>query len=199
MSIDKVYEKIQNNGIEVVHFGLPNIKSVSVESDSRYGIFINHKEIEKSKVAETKMAEVFDDKVSTAMIRDGLNPYDEKQTNEFLQTERGMQYANEHNSAIESIRSNLEEYTRTQWSLYDEKSKEIREQVLSGLKDSMNVDNGVLSYVSKIKDESGEWVNELVQVYVRDALRQRLSDAKEILEEDKKQEQPLFLLLQIRF
>ena len=48
MNIDEVYAKIQNNGIEVIHFGLPNIKSVSVEADSRYGIFINHNEIENS-------------------------------------------------------------------------------------------------------------------------------------------------------
>ena len=48
MNIDKVYEKIQNSGIEVLHFGLPNIKSVSVEADNRYGIFINHKEIKNS-------------------------------------------------------------------------------------------------------------------------------------------------------
>lgn len=46
MNIDEVYKKIQDNGIEVVHFGLSNIKSVSVEADNRYGIFLNHKEIE---------------------------------------------------------------------------------------------------------------------------------------------------------
>ena len=48
MKIDKVYEKIQENGIEIFNFGLPNIKSVSVEADSKYGIFINHKEIKDS-------------------------------------------------------------------------------------------------------------------------------------------------------
>ena len=46
MNIDKVYEKIQDNGIKVFNFGLANIKSVSVEADSSYGIFINPKEIE---------------------------------------------------------------------------------------------------------------------------------------------------------
>lgn len=48
MNIDEVYERIQDNGIKVMHFGLPNIKSVSVETDNKYGIFINHKEIESS-------------------------------------------------------------------------------------------------------------------------------------------------------
>lgn len=45
MNLDKVYQKIQNNNIEVFNFGLPNIKSVSVEADNKYGIFINRKEI----------------------------------------------------------------------------------------------------------------------------------------------------------
>ena len=48
MNMDKVYEKIQDNNIKVMHFGLPDIKSVSVETNNRYGIFINHKEIENS-------------------------------------------------------------------------------------------------------------------------------------------------------
>lgn len=48
MNIDKVYQRIQDKNIEVMHFGLPNIKSVSVETGGKYGIFINHKEIENS-------------------------------------------------------------------------------------------------------------------------------------------------------
>ena len=48
MNIDKVYAKIQENGIKVLHFGLPNIKSVTVETNGKYGVFINHKEIEGS-------------------------------------------------------------------------------------------------------------------------------------------------------
>lgn len=48
MNIDKVYDKIQENDIKIMHFGLPNVKSVSVETDNKYGIFINHDEIEDS-------------------------------------------------------------------------------------------------------------------------------------------------------
>lgn len=48
MNLDKVYEIIQENNINIFHFGLPNIKSVSIETDDKYGIFINHKEIENS-------------------------------------------------------------------------------------------------------------------------------------------------------
>lgn len=48
MNIDEVYKIIQEKDIQVLHFGLPNIKSVSVETNNRYGIFINHKEIADS-------------------------------------------------------------------------------------------------------------------------------------------------------
>ena len=48
MNIDDVYEKIQENDIKILHFGLPNVKSVSVETENKYGIFINHDEIEDS-------------------------------------------------------------------------------------------------------------------------------------------------------
>ncbi len=48
MNIDKVYDKIQENDIKIMHFGLPNVKSVSVETDDKYGIFINHDEIKNA-------------------------------------------------------------------------------------------------------------------------------------------------------
>lgn len=48
MNIEKIYEKIQENGIKILHYGLPNIKSVSVETNNKYGIFMNHNEIENS-------------------------------------------------------------------------------------------------------------------------------------------------------
>ena len=46
MNIDKVYERIQDNGIKIFHHGIPGVKSVSVEANNNYGIFINHNEIE---------------------------------------------------------------------------------------------------------------------------------------------------------
>ena len=140
--------------------------------------------ISESKIAETNITDVFNSKVANAMIKDGLNPYDKAQTNAFLQTERGKQYSNDYNSSVADIQNELEEYTRTAWSLFDQRTKEIRTQVLAEFKESMSVDNGVLTHMSKVKDESGEWISEIVQVYVRDALRQRLVDAKEILEEE---------------
>lgn len=48
MHIDKVYKKIQDNNIKVIHKGIPGIKSISVEADGNYGILINHDEIQTS-------------------------------------------------------------------------------------------------------------------------------------------------------
>lgn len=44
--IENVYEKIQDNNIKIFHHGIPGVKSISVEADNKYGIFINHNEIE---------------------------------------------------------------------------------------------------------------------------------------------------------
>ena len=46
MNIDKVYKKIQDNNIKVFPCDLKDIKSVSIETNNKYGIFINYNEIE---------------------------------------------------------------------------------------------------------------------------------------------------------
>ena len=48
MNIDRVYEKILNNNIKIFPFGVKEIKSVSLETNNSYGIFINHNEIKDS-------------------------------------------------------------------------------------------------------------------------------------------------------
>lgn len=48
MHIDTVYQEIENNNIKIFHHGLPGVKSVSIETDNNYGIFINHNEIKDS-------------------------------------------------------------------------------------------------------------------------------------------------------
>lgn len=138
----------------------------------------------KSELAETEALRGFNEKIASAMTKDGLNPHSAEQTQAFLKTTRGKQYSEDYNAEIASIQNSLQESTRELWSAYDERVKAIRSQVSAEFKESMKVDNGVLSYASKIKDESGEWINELVEVYVRDALRKRLTDVKEILEEE---------------
>ena len=48
MNIENVYQKIQDNNIKIFHYGIPGVKSVTIEADNNYGVFINHKEIENS-------------------------------------------------------------------------------------------------------------------------------------------------------
>lgn len=48
MNVDKVYEKINNNGIKLFPYCIPNVKSICVETCNRYGIFINYDEIKDS-------------------------------------------------------------------------------------------------------------------------------------------------------
>lgn len=48
LNIDKVYERIQENNIEVFPYGVKNIKSISIETNNKCGIFINYNEIKDS-------------------------------------------------------------------------------------------------------------------------------------------------------
>ena len=48
MNIDKVYTKIQDNNIKILPCNLKGIKSVSIETNNKYGIFINYDEIKDS-------------------------------------------------------------------------------------------------------------------------------------------------------
>lgn len=46
--IENVYKKIHDNDIKIFHRGISGVKSVSIEVNNKYGIFINHKEIADS-------------------------------------------------------------------------------------------------------------------------------------------------------
>lgn len=48
MNIEKVYAKIQDNNIKVFSYGVSKVKSLSIEADNKYGIFINYDEIENT-------------------------------------------------------------------------------------------------------------------------------------------------------
>lgn len=42
MNIDNVYKKINDNGIKVFSYNIPETKAVTIEMNKKYGIFINH-------------------------------------------------------------------------------------------------------------------------------------------------------------
>lgn len=42
MNIDNVYEKINESGIKVFSYNIPETKAATIEMNKKYGIFINH-------------------------------------------------------------------------------------------------------------------------------------------------------------
>lgn len=48
MNVDQVYTKIHGNNIKVFPCDLKGIKSATIETDNKYGIFINYNEIKDS-------------------------------------------------------------------------------------------------------------------------------------------------------
>lgn len=45
MDLSKIYNKIEADNIKVFPFGVDGIKAVTIETDNKYGIFVNSKEI----------------------------------------------------------------------------------------------------------------------------------------------------------
>lgn len=125
----------------------------------------------------------FDDKVSKAMIRDGLNPFSKEQTDQFLQTQRGAEYSKAYASEIDALQEGLRERERSIWETYDHDLKEKRKQVLEDFKTSVRTDKGVLSYSSKIKNDAGEWIDSIIEIDVKTNLKERLEEERRILKE----------------
>ena len=46
MNLQDVYNKIEDNGIKVFPFGVDGLKAVTIETDNKYGIFLNQQEID---------------------------------------------------------------------------------------------------------------------------------------------------------
>lgn len=141
------------------------------------------KAVSESQLREDTVTKEFNAKIENAMIRDGLNPYSGAQTQDFLKTERGKQYLEDHNSIIDSIREELAKDTKDIWDSYDKRVKGIRSEIMAEFKANMSTDNGVLRYMSKTKTDAGEWVSEIVEVDVREALNERLEEERRILKE----------------
>ena len=46
VDIDKVYQKIENNGIKLFSYDIPDSKAITIEVDNDYGIFIDYNKID---------------------------------------------------------------------------------------------------------------------------------------------------------
>lgn len=111
------------------------------------------------------------DQLAVHMPTEDIN--NSKKVREFLLNDKnGQRIASQYESAEKAI-----------WDEYYESLRQKKQSILQEFKDSITVEDGVLKAIFKTKDVLGER-NELVEVYVRDVLRQSLVDAKEILEEE---------------
>ena len=135
---------------------------------------------EKTKVAiaeaENRSREIFDKKVAMAMEHLNWNPLDQTQVQKFLNTKHGQQLSNDFASEVDTNTTNM-------WKQYDEYRKDLLARLRTEFQDSFKTDNGVLTATSKVQDETGQWINEIVEIRVKEALRTRLEAEKRILEE----------------
>ena len=140
---------------------------------------------EKAKTAiiesENESKKIFDAKVATAMEYLGWNPLDQVQVKKFLNTEHGQQLSNDFASEVDTNTTNI-------WKQYDEFRKDLLSKLEKEFQDSFDVDKGVLTATTKTQDETGNWIDETVEVSVREALKTRLEEEKRILES---QQQPI--------
>lgn len=134
---------------------------------------------EKTKAAitesENESRKIFDKKVAMAMEHLNWNPLDQTQVQKFLNTKHGQQLSNDFASEVDTNTTNI-------WKQYDEYRKDLLTKLKTEFQDSFKTDKGVLTVTSKVQDESGAWINEIVEVHVKEALRARLEEEKRILE-----------------
>ena len=137
-------------------------------------------------VAKRFVRDDFDDKVSEAMIKEGMNPWDKKQIEQFLKTTRGQQYANDYDVAINDLQRDFEEFEKSVWNQYEETVRSIREQAKQAFKDSFSTKDGVLSATFKKQDADGNWVDDVQTVDIKGEALARIAEAKKYIETERK-------------
>lgn len=134
---------------------------------------------EKAKKAiaesESQSRRIFDGKVTTAMDHLGWNPLDQVQVKKFLNTNHGQQLSNDFASEVDTNTTNI-------WKQYDEFRQDLLSKLKTEFQESFKVDKGVLTATSKTQDETGKWVDKIVEIRVKEALKARLETEKQILE-----------------
>ena len=89
--------------------------------------------------------DTFNEKVTEAMIRDGLNPYDKKATEDFLKTKRGQQLAAQYEQWVaEDTKRILDQYN-VDVEEFRRETKELQKQALEEYRKRL-VDGDLLDY-----------------------------------------------------
>lgn len=124
--------------------------------------------------SENESRAIFDKKVAMAMEHLNWNPLDQTQVDKFLKTKHGQQLSSDFASEVDTNTTNL-------WRQYDEYRKDLLTKLKTEFQNSFKTDKGVLTATSKVQDETGRWIDEIVEVRVKEALRVRLEEEKRIL------------------
>lgn len=128
---------------------------------------------------KNELTKIFNDKVVNRMSMNGgysgINVAEDMQR--FLQSD-GKDLA-------EQFDADIKEIEKTLWQEYDNKVKEMREQLRNGFKENLITDKGVARATFKTQNENGEWIDNIVEVNVKDAIKSRLEEEKKILESKK--------------
>lgn len=129
--------------------------------------------------SENKSREIFDKKVTTSMERLGWNPLDQIQVKKFLDTKQGKQLSSDFAAEVDSNKKYI-------WEQYDEYIQDLHTKLRTEFKESLKSDKGVVSAKFKTQDETGKWIDEIVEVRVKETLKARLENEKNILEAQQK-------------
>lgn len=129
--------------------------------------------------SENKSREIFDKKVTTSMDRLGWNPLDQIQVKKFLDTKQGKQLSSDFAAEVDFNKKYI-------WEQYDEHIQDLHTKLRTEFKESLKSEKGVVSAKFKTQDETGKWIDEIVEVRVKEALKTRLENEKKILEAQQK-------------
>jgi TP901 family phage tail tape measure protein len=95
--------------------------------------------------AKNTHRDTFNEKVTNAMLRDGLNPYDKKATRDFMETQRGKQLATQYEQWVEEDTKRILDQYDIDVDKFRKETKELQQQALEEYKKRL-VDGDLLDY-----------------------------------------------------
>lgn len=135
---------------------------------------------------ENDIAEIFNEKISDAMTKDGLNPQDKNQIKQFLNTTRGKQYSNDYENEIVALQQDFENFKNNIWNQYRETIKTIRQQAKDDFVSKFHTENGVSKATFKTQDAEGNWVDDIRTYNTKDEALSRIAETKSYIEAERK-------------
>lgn len=158
--VDKKLKELETWKLEA-GYGAIELAKIKREKEREFKSSVEYKSFEETLVEKIrnakKQAEVlisqatnthrdtFNEKVTEAMIRDGLNPYDKKATKDFLKTKRGQQLATQYEQWVEEDTTRILDQYNIDVEKFRSETKELQQQALEAYKKRL-VDGDLLDY-----------------------------------------------------